>query len=272
MLRFLREPRWIALIIAVPIGVVLCLQLSDWQWNRYEGRKDANAVQTRNAAFPVAPVAEVMSPGGTVDDANQWRAVTETGVYDADGQILVRRKPLGGSMGFWVATPLTAENGDVLIVNRGWVAASAGATTTPDVPPPPTGTVTVTGRVQGDVPAAKERANDIPVGQVSSMDVSAIAAPLGAPVYPGYLDLVSSNPQQAGGLTPIPQPQISEGSHLSYSLQWIVFAIMFVVGLGILIRREIRFRREEAEEAEEAELNDPPLPGEPSPVPHDSHR
>ena len=48
MLRFLREPRWIALIIAVPVGVVLCLMLSNWQWNRYEGRKDANQVQNAN--------------------------------------------------------------------------------------------------------------------------------------------------------------------------------------------------------------------------------
>jgi len=268
VLRFLREPRWIALIIAVPIGVVLCLQLSEWQWDRYEGRKDANSIQARNEALPVTPVSEVMTPGGTVDNANQWRIVTETGVYDAENEVLVRRKPLGGSMGFWVATPLTTSNGDVLVVNRGWVAASAGATTTPNVPAPPTGTVSVSGRVLADVPARQARASDMPVGQVSSMDVTEIAAPLGAAVFPGYLELVSSNPRQAAGLTPIPQPVVSEGSHLSYSLQWIVFAIMFIVGLAILVRREIRFRREEAEDAK----NDPPLPGEPSPVPHDSHR
>lgn len=268
MLRFLREPRWIALILAVPIGVVLCLQLSDWQWNRYEGRKDANTVQTRNEALPVAPASEIMKPGGTVDGANQWRLVTETGVYDTENQVLVRRKPLGGSMGFWVATPMRASNGDVLIVNRGWVAATAGAATTPDVPAAPAGTVSVTGRVLADVPAAEARASDIPAGQVSSMDVTAIAAPLGAAVYPGYLELISSNPAQTAGLTPIPQPEVSEGSHLSYSLQWIVFAIMFVVGLAILIRREVQFRRENAEPTED----DPTLPGEPSSVPHDSHR
>jgi cytochrome oxidase assembly protein ShyY1 len=268
VLRLLREPRWIALIIAVPIGVLICLQLSEWQWNRYEGRKDSNSIQTRNEALPVVPASDVMTPGGTVDNANQWRVVTETGVYDAENEVLVRRKPLGGSMGFWVATPLRASNGDVLIVNRGWVAASAGATTTPDVPAPPTGTVSVTGRVLADVPASQARAADMPSGQVSSMDVAAIAAPLGAAVYPGYLELVSSNPPQAVGLTPIPQPVVSEGSHLSYSMQWIVFAIMFIVGLAILARREVRYHREEAA----AEAEDPTLPGEPSPVPHDSHQ
>jgi cytochrome oxidase assembly protein ShyY1 len=268
VLRFLREPRWIALIIAVPIGVFLCLQLSDWQWNRYEGRKEANSIQTRNAALPTVSAATAMTPGGTVDAENQWRTVTETGVYDEASQVLVRRKPLGGSMGFWVATPLRATNGDVLVVNRGWVAASAGATSTPDVPPPPVGTVTVTGRIAPDAPATEARAADIPTGQVTSLDVEAIADPLGAPVYPGYLELVSSDPPQAAGLTPIPQPEVSEGSHLSYSLQWIVFAIMFIVGLAILIRREIRFRREESELPAE----DPTLPGEPSPLPHDSHR
>ncbi len=267
MLRFLREPRWIALIIAVPIGVFICLQLSDWQWNRYEGRKDANQIQIQNESLPTVPVAEAMSPGGTVDDSNQWRVVTQTGVYDTDNQVLVRRKPMGGSMGFWVATPLRAPNGDVLIVNRGWIAASAGATTTPSVPAPPTGNVTVTGRILPDVPASSARAADMPTGQVSSMDVTAIAAPSGGQVYPGYVELMASSPPQAAGLTPLPTPHVSEGSHLSYSLQWIVFALMFVIGLAILVRREVKLRKEEALLAQ-----DQTLPGERSPLPYDSHR
>jgi cytochrome oxidase assembly protein ShyY1 len=247
---------------------VLFLRLSDWQWNRYEGRKEVNSVQSNNEALPVVPTADVMAPGGVVDDSNQWRVVTATGSYDAKSEMLVRRKPLGGSMGFWVATPLRAANGDVLVVNRGWVAASAGATTTPDVPSPPAGTVTVTGRIVADVPARDARARDMPVGQIASLDVAAIARPLGAPVYPGYVELISSTPAQSAAITAIPQPQLSEGSHLSYSLQWIVFAIMLVIGLGILMRREVRFRQEEAELARQ----DPTLPGEQRSLPHDSHQ
>ena len=79
MLRFLREPRWIALIIAVPVGVVLCLMLSNWQWNRYEGRKDANQVQNANMSQEPTDIAKVIPVGSTVNDSNLWRPVTATG-------------------------------------------------------------------------------------------------------------------------------------------------------------------------------------------------
>ena len=75
----LREPRWIALLIAVPIGIVLCLILSDWQWNRYEGRKSSNEVQSANMALPIEDAAQAMPPGTEVTDANQWRMITATG-------------------------------------------------------------------------------------------------------------------------------------------------------------------------------------------------
>jgi cytochrome oxidase assembly protein ShyY1 len=255
-------------MIAVPVGVVICLLLSDWQWNRYEGRKEVNSIQQRNEGLPVVDVTEAMQVDGVVDNDNDWRTVTATGVYSAEDELLVRRKPLGGSMGFWVATPLVTSSGDILVVNRGWIAASAGATTSPTVPAPPTGQVTVTGRIQPGVPVAGPRPSDMPAGQISALDVTSVAAPLGGPVYPGYVELISSTPAQPAGLTLIPAPEVSQGSHLSYSMQWIVFAIMFIVGLGILIRREVTMRREEALLADSSTATQP---DERPNLPQDSH-
>jgi cytochrome oxidase assembly protein ShyY1 len=73
---------------------------------------------------------------------------------------------------------------------------------------------------------------------VSDLDVALAVAPGAADVYPGYVDLVSSDPAQAAGLTPIPLPELSEGPHLSYALQWVLFAGVAVVGFVLLIRRE----------------------------------
>lgn len=247
MLRILREPRWLALLLAVPVGVAICLLLSDWQWNRYEGRKDSNTIQSANMAQAPAPVAEVMPIGTAVSDANHWRSVTATGTYDAGAEVLVRKRPMNNSNGFWVVTPLVTTNGDVLVVNRGWVRADSDARSTPTIPPPPTGTVQVQGRVQSGTPFPNPLPTDLPVGQVSTLDVAAIGATAGPNVYPGYIDLTASNPAQQPGLTPIPAPEVSEGSHLSYSLQWIAFAIMFVIGFVLLTRREIQTRRREAE-------------------------
>ena len=252
--RVLREPRWIALIIAVPIGVVLCFMLSDWQWNRYENRKEANVVLTENIGLPTASPQAVMGNATTFEESMQWRSVQATGTYDADGEVLIRRKPLNAAMGFWVATPLITSDNRILVVNRGWVKAIAGAQTTPDVPAPPDGVVTVMGRLQPSDPA-EIQPSDMPTGQVSVLSTASIAAAAGGTGYPGYLELTSSSPQQAAGLTPIPLPQIDEGPHLSYSLQWIAFAIMFVVGLVLLLRREFRLRKEDAQATDSATIS-----------------
>ncbi|MEI2727852.1 MAG: SURF1 family protein [Candidatus Nanopelagicales bacterium] len=277
MLRFLREPRWIALIIAVPVGVVLCLMLSNWQWNRYEGRKDANQVQNANMSQEPTDIAKVIPVGSTVNDSNLWRPVTATGRYVPSAQVLVRKKPLNNSMGFWVVTPLVTADKTVVVVNRGWIKADSDAKSSPTVPPPPTGQVTVEGSLQGSVPGPAVRPSDIPVGQVTSLDAAAIGTAAGATVLPGYIDLVKSDPAQ-GGLTPIPPPEISEGSHLSYSLQWIAFAVMFIVGLVLLTRREFQMQRREKGLVGGAEPDEPDLsdeaaqPGESSRLPQDSRQ
>lgn len=247
----LREPRWITLIIAVPVGIVLCLLLSDWQWNRYEGRKSSNEVQAANMALPTQGAEQVMPPGSEITDANRWRTVTATGTYLPAAEVLVRKRPMQNSNGFWVVTPLVTANREVLVVNRGWIRADADAKSTPTVPPPPTGTVTVEGRIEPSSPSQGPRPSDLPAGQVSTLDVQSIGTLAGATVLPGYIDLIASEPPQAAGLTPIPAPEISEGPHLSYSMQWIAFAVMFVVGLVLLLRRELQVRRREAELASE---------------------
>src|SRR5690606_33272762 len=149
--------------------------------------------------------------GSTVDDSNVWRLVSATGTYDADGQLLVRRKPLDNALGFWVASPLVTTDGTVLIVNSGWVAAGSDARSTPAVPPPPSGTVTVTGRLQATGQAPTPRPADMPVGQISALDTIQIGSVAGPNVYSGYINLATSDPAQAPGLTPIPVPPIEEG-------------------------------------------------------------
>lgn len=279
MLRMLREPRWIALLIAVPVGIVICLVLSDWQWNRYEGRKSSNEVQGANMARPTESAEKVMAAGTNIDDATRWRMVTATGTYLPSAQVLVRKRPLNNANGFWVVTPLITPNREVVVVNRGWIKADSDAKSSPVVPAPPNGTVTVEGRVQPSSPTIGARPADLPTGQVSTLDVAAIGAAAGVSVLPGYIELVKSDPPQGVAITPIPAPEISEGPHLSYSMQWVAFAIMFVVGVVLLIRREMQVRRREAEliEAANPPPPEPPVlvddtqPGQPPRLPQDSH-
>ena len=232
---FLRQPRWLALAFLVLLVVPSFLLLSRWQLSRLDQRRHYNAVVTQNAHAAPVPVDEVMTPGsGPIGDQQLWRQTTATGRYDVSRQQLVRKRPLDGENGFWVATPLVTGSGAVLIVNRGWMKATGGAAATQDAPPPPTGEVTVTGRVR-ESEAAPPQPGDLPRGQVTDLDVALVAG--AGQVYPGYLDLLSSTPEQVG-LTPIPLPDVDEGPHLSYAVQWVFFAIVAVGGFILLIRRE----------------------------------
>ena len=65
----------------------------------------------------------------------------------------------------------------------------------------------------------------------------------GEPDYPDlYLRLVSEAPTAAAQLTELPKPRMDEGNHLSYALQWILFALMGISALIWGIRQELRIR------------------------------
>jgi cytochrome oxidase assembly protein ShyY1 len=252
--RFLRQPRWLALGFLVLVIVPSFVLLSRWQLHRLDERRQANAVVAANGQQSPVPVATAMAAGApkdSVGDSVTWRQVTATGHYDVGGQVLVRKRPFEGANGFWVATPLVTDSGTVLVVNRGWIAATGGSTAVQDVPAPPAGEVTVVGRVQPSQDAALPQPGDLPAGQVTDLDVALVAR--GALAYPGYVDLVSSDPEQGVGLMPWPVPDLSEGNHLSYAMQWIVFAVIAVGGFVLLIRRERESTAEEALGATETE-------------------
>jgi cytochrome oxidase assembly protein ShyY1 len=235
---FLRQPRWLSLGFLVLLVVPSFILLSRWQLHRLDEDNARNAALTANSTTAPVAVDRVMTSGAggaTIGVAQTWRQVTATGTYDVAHQRLVRKRPFEGQNGFWVATPLVTESGAVLVVNRGWLGASGDATSAQAVPPPPTGEVTVVGRVQPSEQAPRPQPADLPTGQVTDLDVSLIAD--GSATYPGYVDLVSSTPADSG-LTPIGLPDPTSIPHLSYAVQWVFFALVAVAGFVLLVRRE----------------------------------
>lgn len=231
-------------ILCVPVAVFAMFELSQWQWNRYETKVAVNDLVAAHKDQTPLPPGQVMPVGSTVTDEQQWRPVTASGTFDSAHQVLVRQRPQLDANGFWVVTPFVTGDGTVLAVNRGWLAAGSNATAAPAVPAAPQGQATITGLIRPTEPAAGPEPADIPSGQVSTLNVAEVTADLGMPVYPGYITLTSSDPAQAAGLDPIPLPAQDTGPHLSYSMQWIAFAIMLIAGLGVLIRREAVSRAE----------------------------
>ena len=251
MLGILRQRRWLGFTAFVVGMLVLCVILARWQWNRYQVRLAENDRLDAALSAPAVPVDELLdaAPAGTdsptLAPELEWRTITASGTFDAAAETAVRRRPLDGRNGFWIVTPLVTESG-VLLVNRGWTPAGGDATTAPDVPAPPSGQVTVTGRLR---PAEATEPTDVPPpGQAWAADPEVLVTPPDTPRYNAYAELTSSAPAADAELTDLPVPGHRGLNNLVYSVQWVIFGLVGIVGWWRLIQVEGR-RDEESDEA-----------------------
>lgn len=130
------------------------------------------------------------------------------------------------------------DSGAAVLVNRGWVASAGSALARPQVPAPPSGPVTVTGRVRASEPAIDERG--VPEGQVARISAPKIAAQLPYPVFDGYLDLTGQQPPAGEFPRGLPAPELSDGPHVAYAVQWYLFVALAIGGWVVLVRQEAR--------------------------------
>lgn len=235
--------QWVVLGTCVLLLVLGCLAAARWQWERHVARAAAiETIETNYSAAPV-PLDELLpAPGSRVDPDDVWRSVTVSGHYEPERTTFLRNRPVNGQAAFHVLVPFRTDAGTVLVVNRGWLQYDAGSAGPEAIPEPPAGDVTITVRLRADEPASSRGA---PAGQVQAINVAQVlgAGPDGGAwadgrTYGGYGALVAEEPAPAEQIFPLPKPDTDPRSHLSYTFQWIVFAVGGVVGVIVLLRRE----------------------------------
>ena len=231
--------RWALLIVFVAALGVAFVNLGDWQLDRLDQRRARNATTVTNEQAPVQAAGEVFVR--PIGEADQWKKATATGTFDAQHQFVIRYRNNGGEEGYEVVTPLRTDFG-TLLVDRGFVARTRGAPIPSRAPAPPAGTVTVEGYVrrneQGN-PGAVQPEN----GQVRLINSDALQTALPYPVANGYLSLLAVDPPQSGDFEPILPPELNEGPHFWYAIQWFMFAGIGILGIVVFIRADLRDRR-----------------------------
>jgi cytochrome oxidase assembly protein ShyY1 len=216
-----------------------CFFLGNWQLDRLHSRRERNVSTLHNEQQAVRPYSEVFTR--TITDADQWQRVSATGTFDADHQYVLRYRSTTDIDGYEVVTPLRTATGDVL-VDRGIVSVTNGAQIPTVAPPPPAGVVTVVGHVRRDE-EGKSSARVPVAGSMRLIDSRAIAATLPYPVADGYIGLLTVDPPQDGAFRPIALPEISDGPHFWYAVQWFMFAGIGLTGVVVFIRGDLRERR-----------------------------
>lgn len=249
MYRFLLRPKWLLFLAGCVALAVVFVGLGNWQLSRLDQRKAQNSVVLEAREGTPQQVASVLSTTSEPQRSDEYRRVVATGRYDTAHEYLVRGKTVDEEAGLFVLTPLITADGTDLLVARGWIAPNpAGANVAPTVPPAPTGEVTVIGRVRRSESGALQEATISGIQTVKRINTSRIAEQLDGPTYQGFLELTEQTPAADEALTSIPEPEISEGPHLAYAVQWFLFAGLLFVGYGIFARREAEQRGREGQE------------------------
>ncbi|MDO5634805.1 MAG: SURF1 family protein [Micrococcus sp.] len=231
--RFLTTGSWIFGLIFCMLFAVLCHYLSQWQWDRRDQVVERITLVEGNYDNDPLEFAQDASPLTQYTPEDEWTPMRLHGEYLEDQTLVVRNRPRAGRPGYEVLVPFQTQDGTIVIVNRGWLPIG-NAPGRPDVIPAPNPeTDAVVGRVRPGEPALER---DAPEGQVASVDLPHVAQLISDDLNPetivvdAYLQMVSETP--AADVTPQAQvePTLDEGTHLSYAIQWYLFAIM---GFGV---------------------------------------
>ena len=124
--------------------------------------------------------------------------------------------------------------GEKFWVDRGWIVAGKDALTAPVIPKTPAGKVEITGRLRLDTSLPRGSFFALPAsgsGLISKWNAQNEVVTEGF-----YLDLLNGSTADLTPRVSAQLPELSDGPHMAYALQWVFFAGL--VGYGrFLIRR-----------------------------------
>ncbi len=225
--------------------IFLCLLAAQWQYHRGTARSHANGVIRTNQILPALTSTELAQVSDPV--ASQWRTALLSGTFDQSHQLLVRDRYSQGRFGFEVLNLFHDVNGQNYWIDRGWVAAGKSASTPPSIPVLAGNPLSITARIRSDDLTHQIAGSffaTIPTKR-SGIQLNSVQ---GVRAAPFYLDLI--RPEMAPiALTKIDLPDLSNGPHFAYALQWVFFAIIILVG-RIAIFREFAVRKDQSRDLE----------------------
>lgn len=233
--------RWLTWALLVSLFSVACFFLSQWQFNR---RAEAVAkIQTIEKNYDLGPAnIDEVAQLDSFEPANEWRPVALSGKFLADKAVLVRNRPYNGSPGFLQVIPFELSTGEVIAIETGWIPTASDNQVPKSIPLPSELKRDIVARVRPVEPTLNR---DAPEKQLATINVESLIEKenLSGQVYKKIYARLADSYTQSEFPKVLPKPELNEGNHLSYALQWILFALMAFGALGWAIKQEALARR-----------------------------
>lgn len=226
----------VVLIVAAALASLGFLALAAWQVQRLGWKQDLIArVERRVHAAPEAVPAPAAWAAISKDD--EYRRLVLRGRFEPREALVQATTELGG--GHWVLAPLRLDDGNLVLVNRGFVPPEQRV---PELHAAPNGPVELTGLLRLTEPGGGPlRRNEPEQDRWYSRDVAGIAARLAltGPVAPFFVD-----ESAAGEPRRWPRPGLTvlnfTNNHAVYAVTWLALAVMSAAAAGYLVREERR--------------------------------
>ena len=252
---FARRPRWILSHLLVLVLIVTMINLGFWQLRRLDEKTTLNDHIRSRGTLPTESFDKLVPAGSTRASTRdvQWRRVVATGTYRVADELVVSNRTISGQPGFWVLTPFVENDGTIIAVVRGFVFRPEFEARGISSVPAPSGEVTIEGALQASPKSGRfgdEPSNGGKVPAISQADTGRLAERWGPTVAPVYLRLDAGDgaPSKDGPLYPVPPPPLSKGPHLSYAVQWFIFALIGLIGYPMILRRQAYGRDRSADD------------------------
>jgi surfeit locus 1 family protein len=232
------KPRALIVAAAAIVLAALCARMGLWQLSRYNeklalGRHYREALAAPPVALPAAPEAW---------ESVRSRRVLVRGEFDARWQLLLSDRWRGDSAGVEVFTPARLEGGAIVLVDRGGLPSADGIHAAP-------GALSETGEREWiallePLPPhvntlAWERLHADSAGTLWSaraLGADSLAAHAPFALAPWVLRALPNAGAPALPARALPEPP-NATMHLSYAVQWFLFALAFLAGWWFVLRQ-----------------------------------
>jgi surfeit locus 1 family protein len=210
--------------LATVFFFVLTLFLGNWQSHRAEYKRSLQA------RYDQGQSAEPIHLGGVLQDKESllFRKVEVQGEFDETEQILIDNRVVNGVAGYHVLSPLHIVGSSFhVLVNRGWVPATADRNQLPAIPRL-SGTVRVVGIAVDPVSRYFEFAGAEPRNGVwQNLNFDRYRQVFAKPLQPVLIQQTSDT--KDGLYREWPRPDAGVATHVSYAIQWFGLASTLVV-------------------------------------------
>ena len=223
-------------VTLLAIGLIYgCVQGALWQFDRYEVRHAKNELIRNNISLPALDEEALQS---LQPSKIAFRKISMKGSFVPEKEILVRNRYFEGKYGFGVLTLFESENGKKYWVDRGWVVAGKDALTPPSVQSVTNEAVLITAYARVENLESQVRGSVVALPGKAASQLQAWNKEQAIQTEPIYFDLIEASNAAFNPAVPTLLPELSDGPHLAYSFQWILFIFLVIFAWYLVIRED----------------------------------